>query len=178
MRAHGVLIVAFVLSLAALPTALAHDGPTIGVVAPPSDQCPSGKDLCLEFNADPPAISPGDQVDLAFFNDDERSHTIMITAASDADSSHQDTPKSVALASTPSVAAGESSSENLFTVPEGASTLYVWCDVSGHEASGMWIEVPVQGGSDADGSNGSPLGLWVALAGLAGAALVLGRRRD
>ncbi len=176
MRAHGILIGLFVLSLAALPTVLAHDGPTIGVVAPPEDQCPSGKDLCLEFNADPPAISPGDQVDLAFFNDDDTSHTIMVTTSDNADSSHQDSPKSQALASSGSVAGGEQSQENLFTVPDGASTLYVWCDVGGHEAAGMWIEVPVEGGGG--GTNGSPLGLWTALAGLAGAALVFGRLRD
>ncbi len=175
MRAHGVLIGLFVLSLAALPTVLAHDGPAINVVAPPSDQCPSGKDLCLEFGAETPPLAPGDRVDLAFFNDDERSHTVMVTTGDQADGSHSDTPKSAALTSTPSVAAGDQSTENLFTVPEGTSTLYVWCDVSGHEGSGMWLEVPVQGGDG--GTNGSPLGLWVAIAGLAGAAMVLGRRQ-
>lgn len=174
MRAHGFLIGLFALSLAAIPTVLAHDGPSVTVVAP-SDGCPSGKDLCLEFNTQPPALQPGDRVDLAFFNEDDTSHTVMITTGDQADSSHQDTPKSAALASTPSVAAGGSSTENLFTVPEGTSSLYVWCDVSGHEGAGMWLEVPIQGGET---SNGSPLGPWAALAALAGAALVVGHRRS
>lgn len=172
MRAHGVLIGLFVLSLAALPTVLAHDGPEINVVAPPGDQCPGGQDLCLEFGAETEPLAPGDRVDLAFFNDDDTSHTIMVTTGDQADGSHSDTPKSVALTSSGSVGGDEQSIENLFTVPEGTSSLYVWCDVSGHESAGMWLEVPVEGDT-----NGSPMGLWAAIAGLAGAAVVLGRRR-
>lgn len=168
--------------LATVPLTSAHDGPEIDVLAPPSDQCPSGKDLCLELPRGPPSISPGDQVDLAFTNEDGTTHSIMVTTDAASDGSHEDTPRSEALAATGNVGPGESSVENLFTVPEGASNLYVWCDIGSHESAGMWLRVPVQNagggdGGDGDTENGSPVGLVPVLAGLVLAGWIANRRR-
>lgn len=182
MRATRLILALAVLGLmgaAFLPTAASHDGPSITVVAPPSDECPQGKSFCLEFNNQVPAFGPGDVVDLVFYNDDSTTHSIMITTASQADQSHQDTPQNAALSFTGNVEAGSSSSENTFTVPDGVSTLYVWCDVSGHEAGGMWIEVPVSGATSGDGTSSTPVPAWTALAALLGAGIVLAPpRRD
>ncbi|MDX1612522.1 MAG: hypothetical protein R3185_09135 [Candidatus Thermoplasmatota archaeon] len=177
MRPALALIALLALSTLALPSTFAHDGPSIEVVAIPPDECPSAKSMCFEFLSQPPTLQPGDQVDIALYNDDETDHTAFVAAKADADPNHQDTDRNAALAFTNQVPPRGTSTENIFTVPEGVDTLYVWCDLGQHEANGMWLEVPVSGGASEEGNGAPGPGALFALAVVGLSALLLGRER-
>lgn len=115
----------------------------VTVVARESD-CPDGETFCFSIEGDPPRLSPDDEVNLTLRNPDgnQADHNVHATLNESADAEHQDTDAEEAIANTSTIAPGETANAN-FTVPDGEA-LYLWCDMTGHEASGMWTTIEIQ----------------------------------
>lgn len=112
----------------------AHDRPS---------ECPEDafeRSMCLRPFGDPPitSVRPEDVLRIVFLNRGSSNHTLNATTGQMDDPHRVDTPGSVALAGTNRVAPGGSANFT-FTAPKGASSLYFWCDLPGHEEAGMWI---------------------------------------
>lgn len=112
--------------------------------------CPDGKTFCFEVEERPSSLSPGDEVNLTFQNPSHNrgSHNVHVTTNDSADPAHQDTAASEAIANTSTIDPGETARTN-FTVPD-AEGLYLWCDETGHEASGMWTSFSIGENGTAD----------------------------
>lgn len=184
-KTTGTLAIIAALALLAGPlagTATGHAGTDTFTIEPRESGC-SGSQYCyVATEGDPANVSAGDQVRIIFKNPSSNSaaHNFHVTLPDQADSSHQDTPTSASFASTSDVQPGEQE-ELQFQVPSGASGIYWWCDVSGHEDLGMWTELTFSGsggdgGSDGGSENGSPFPAVGAILAVAGLALVLKRR--
>lgn len=158
--------------------------------------CPDGRTFCLEVTeGNLSGIDPGLTVNATYVNPTGNfPHSLYFADHEDADPNHTDTPAEAAYAQTNTTQGGEAESAR-FTVPDGADTVYVWCDESQHEAQGMYLHGPDathdngtddNGTDDDDGTDGTDggddgfLGLpgfGPALAGLAAASAALALRR-
>lgn len=133
-------------------TAAQHEGASLTVIAREGADCSGGASFCLEVEGSP-ELAPGDSVTVTYRNEGQAGHSLYIAAKEDADSSHTDTGESTGEAEIDVIEAGEEESTT-FTVPE-AEALYLWCDVTGHEAAGMWTEVELaEGNGSMDDPNG------------------------
>lgn len=150
--------------------ATAHGLISLNVQVPPQDGCPADRKHCLDTVEPQPALHQGDEVDLYVWNDANESHRILVTTNASADPSHTDTPAGTALAEA-DVPVNSSRDAGSFQVPADADALYVWCDETGHEASGAWMRVPVEPATET--SNASPAGPASAALALLAAALSL-----
>lgn len=173
---------AVLLATLTAPAALGSHGGDVHITltAGEGDDCPDDKSFCLRVTEGALSeLGGGDDVQLALENPTENdlSHNAHVTTLSEADEGG-DTPASAAFANTPTESPGGSATVE-FTVPDGVDTdgAYIWCNVGAHESGGMWLttEGSGDGGDDANGSPGfTALG---ALAGVALALFVAGRRR-
>lgn len=170
--------------------AMGQSGATVDLLAKESG-CSGGKTFCFDVELTG-TIEPGSTVT---FNVEVASsaaspHNAYVTVEDDYDTDHTNTDSGAAEGNTADLDPGESASFTV-EVPDDATELYYWCDVSGHETLGMWGTLAV-GGSMTDGGDGmdggdgddgnetsdSPnLGVLAILAGTALAAFAL-RRRD
>lgn len=106
--------------------------------------CPDDDAFCFSLEDSPPNLSQGDEVTLALRNTDDNGdeHSVHVTVNESADPDHHNTSSEDAIANTTTIVPGETTSTN-FTVPDGEA-LYLWCDVTGHEASGMWTTIELR----------------------------------
>ncbi len=104
--------------------------------------CPDEKTFCFDVEERPDDLEPGDEVNLTLRNEGNTSHNAHVTTNDSADPEHRDTPSTAAIANTSTISPGEMDSTNV-TVPEDADGIYIWCDMTGHEAAGMWVEMEV-----------------------------------
>lgn len=132
-----------------LPTALAGGGTdgsgTVQLILEARDDpddCTDDRYMCLTVvDGSLEALEPGASVNLTLRNEGTTHHNAYVTTAAKADPDHEDTPGDARFAGTrEEVESGETASVE-FTVPEDAEGAYIWCDVTGHETSGMWLEV-------------------------------------
>lgn len=94
-------------------------------------------------------LEQGMQVHLLLENVGSAPHNAYVANGSDADPNHVDTPASVAINNTETIDPGGNTSM-IFQVPSGAESIYIWCDVDGHETGGMWLEASVAEASGTD----------------------------
>lgn len=179
--------IALTITLAALltaPLAAAQGGTTeLTIVAPQSSDCSDGKTYCFEVTEGSLSdISPGDEVTVTFKNEGQTVHNLYVTQSSNADPNNEDTSGDAAIASTEDLDQGEEATIT-FTAPEDGT--YFWCDVTGHEQMGMWLETSSAGTSDdsaetstSDGGQNSSPGVGVGALAIVGLAAALLYRRD
>lgn len=189
MRATHVALALLVAGLLPLGVAGAQEGTDQMTVVAHESGCEGDRDFCFEVTeGDPGELSAGDEVEVTLRNPSENpsSHNLYVTTPDQADEEDRDTPEDAAIENTTTVEPGAETTMT-FTVPDDADGLYWWCEISGHESLGMWLESAVasgEGGADgqdgADGDtsgNDSPLPAGLALVALAGVALAAGVRR-
>ncbi len=174
MRWFAYLVAALLLT--ALPSwgsVQAQDAGTVELTIVARDSgCPSGIPFCFKVVSGNLAdAKAGASVRITFKNEGFAPHDLHVTTSSMADKSHQDTSKSYAIAASRANMAGGDQDTFTFTVPAGAQGIYLWCDVEGHEASGMWLSTG--GGAAGKSSPAAPFWLVVGLL----AAVVIVRRR-
>lgn len=179
MRHLMLLLLASVLLVG--PVATAHGGDHQLTISAKEDGCPAGQTFCFEITAGSVTdLSAGDQVSITLRNDGQGLHNLYVTTMDERDASHRDTAATGTLAKSDDLDGGERS-EISFTVPASGSGLYFWCDVSGHEQLGMWMEVPTSSGSGRGGAgdeqNGSPGPAGILLIGLLALGALTMRRR-
>lgn len=105
------------------------------------DGCPEDRTFCFELVERPDRLGSGDEVNLSLRNDGTSQHNAHVTNNSSADPDHRDTPAGAAFANTTTIGSGETA--NITFTVHGDEDLYIWCDMTGHEAAGMWGTVPV-----------------------------------
>lgn len=158
--------------------ALMVAGPTVGQGGP------SGQDQRLRLVADdagcaeaarcfeaedvPEPLRAGTNLTITFENAGSEEHSVYVTTVAQADTDRSRTPASAAVTEIGPIAPNETANATL-EVPS-ADALYLWCDLDGHEADGMWIEVPVE--TEPEAANGPEQG--ADRAPLPPAALVIG----
>lgn len=141
----------------------------------------------------------GMRVHLTVENVGDNPHNAYVTEQANADNQTRDTSGDDAINGTDTADPGNTV-EMAFTVPEDAEGLYLWCEVSGHEAAGMYLTADVaeasgsgdgngtgsetggeddEGADDPDGDDGSQMipAPGAGLLGLAGLAAALAVRR-
>lgn len=141
--------------------------------------CPGHGHRCYEVANASADLAAGDRVTVTFANEGRERHTLYVANGSNVED-HRDTPAGVALAGSGEVPPGERTRVN-FTVPDG-DQVYFWCDRSGHEADGMWAQVPVGASSEnattpGQGAERVRFPLAAGLLAVAAAAVLLARRR-
>lgn len=108
---------------------------------------PSQLDCYHVANGTLDGFEQGMRVHLMLENVGDNSHNVFAAKQADADSNHVDTPASAAINSSETIDPGASANLT-FTIPDDAEGLYLWCDVQGHEAAGMWLEASVSAASN------------------------------
>lgn len=145
------------------------------VIAQTSD-CPEDRELCYGTENAPSRLEPGEEVTVTFRNEGRTDHSLYVANGSRADDGHRDTPASAAFANTGQIEPG--SQTNLTVTVPHAGSLYLWCEVSDHEAQGMWTTIPIGASSEnatgpkqgADRTPPGPVGAVLAI--VSGVALV------
>lgn len=96
----------------------------------------------------------GMRVHVELVNVGSADHNVYVAEPGDADGNNIDSSGDAAINGSDTIASGESTNLT-FTVPAEADGLYFWCDVTGHEALGMWLETDVAEADNAtdDGSD-------------------------
>lgn len=108
-----------------------------------SEDC-EDRAMCFELpGEDDPRLREGTVLVLALENPDrnEQVHNVHAIAGTKAAGDHDGTSADDAIASTSTLDPGDED-ETRLTVPSGEE-LYLWCNVEGHEAAGMWREILV-----------------------------------
>lgn len=182
------VIVAGLALLAAAAGAAAHGGghesaPTrLRLAAREGAACTGEASMCFtveEGSLD--EVKPGKLLRLELENEGTVGHNVAVGGLSEAHQAGRDTPVSAAVASTPTVEPGGNATV-LVRAPSDPSGAYLWCHVAGHEAMGMWIEVPYENASQPaahDGPQGATsdrerrLGVVAAAGAVGGAAAAL-----
>lgn len=152
----------------------------ITVIAQASD-CPEERELCYHTENASGSLEPGEEVTVTFRNQGQTDHSLYVANGSRADDGHRDTPASAALANTGEVEPG--SQTNLTVTAPNGDALYLWCEVSDHEAQGMWTTIPIGTSNEnatgpnqgADRTPLGPIGAMIAI--VSGVALVARARR-
>lgn len=171
----GILVVVALLlgGLATLPTATAN-GDDITLEAVEGD-CGDDSFCWSVAHGSLDSLQPGATVTIEVVNPEENGaeHNLHVADLADA-SEGEGTDASVAFAMTGDLMPGESETITV-TVPDDVDGVYLWCDIPGHEESGMYESV---GGGNGDDGNGTPG--FTAMAALAaiGAAFALATKRD
>lgn len=184
---------ALVVGGALLPTALADEGTdgsgpvqlTLEARDDPDECSGDGQYMCLVVvDGSLEALQPGASVNLTLRNGGTTHHNAYVTTAAGADPDHEDTSADARFAGTrEEVESGETATVE-FTVPEDAEGAYIWCDVTGHETSGMWLEVGFERSESQASEDEVPsedqtvpgAGIVLTIAAAAGVAVVRRRR--
>lgn len=162
-----IVLVVGLLAIVAAPSALGQDADHEITIEAPSE-C-SDTTFCFEVvDGDLDAVEAGDTVEATFVNANGAEHDLWVASLEDADVAG-DTGDDVALAGSDRIGEGEEATVT-FTAPEGDG-FYFWCDVPGHEQSGMYIEASSEGA----GANGAPLPGVLALLAVLGAVAITRR---
>lgn len=125
-----------------------------------SGQMPTSIDCFRVVNGSLDGLEQGMRVHLKLENVGNASHNAYAAPSADADSNHLDTPADAAINNTDTIEAGENTSM-IFQIPSDAEGLYIWCDIQGHEAGGMWLDASVSSPSEpteGDGDDGNTTG--------------------
>lgn len=176
--------VALVLLVSATP-ALAHGTGQVHVTIEAHDTasaCGGDRDYCLDVvEGSLSHLSPGSTLNVTFRNEGSTDHQLTIAPLSSADSTHKDTSPERAYGTIGEVEPGASATGTV-QIPADETAIYLWCDLSGHERLGMWLEQDLTGPRDGGGGveddeQQSPLSPWSALVAVGLAAIAVGRRR-
>lgn len=170
-----IFVAIFALFSVILAAGLPGQGASVDLSISGTETGCKGASFCFKVTAGSlDNLSPGDEATIRFTNDGNAIHNLHVTTSDKADASHKATPLGARIAGTADqVAPGESESFT-FTVPSGATGIYIWCSIEGHEQYGMWLQTG-SGGSGSQ-SKGLPMGLPVIL--LAFGLVALARRRQ
>lgn len=158
-------------------TAGAGEETTAAITVMATSDCP-GTFECLEVGRVDGRPGPNGTIEVRFENEGQDQHDLHVTTRSKADTGDHSTPKTVAMGSTGTVDGPEGRAS--FTVRVGAADgVYFWCDRSGHEEAGMWIEQPFAAfpAGMADDEPSAPSALWATVVGLLAAAVMVERGR-
>ncbi len=146
-------------TLLLLAPVLAADSHTVSATLTGNDLAGCGVDpdviYCLEVTEGSlDGLTTGEEVVLTLVNEGQFSHNVYVADADEADQGG-DTSDGAAFANSETIGAGEETTFN-FTIPEGISELYLWCELGNHESGGMWLTVDVQAGPGelTDGTDG------------------------
>jgi hypothetical protein len=138
--------------------------------------CPGSNEFCFEVvEGNVADIGPGTQVEIIFRNDGAATHTLDVTTYANRDPGHTDTSPDGELAGSGDISGGDATTIQ-FTVPADAEGIYFWCDVSGHEQLGMWMESSFSGQEGSPVSDPAPSFVAASLAVVALAVILLRRR--
>ncbi len=86
-------------------------------------------------------LTPGTTVSLTFENHDTAIHNVYVAPLDQANPNRASTNPDHALATTQDLGPGQQD-RITFTAPTNTTGLYFWCEVSSHEAHGMYLEAP------------------------------------
>jgi uncharacterized cupredoxin-like copper-binding protein len=100
-------------------------------------------DCFREINDTLEGVPQGATVHLTVENVGDNPHNAYATEQASADEDTRDTSADDAINGTDTADPG-STVEMTFEVPDDADGLYVWCDVQGHEAAGMYLTADVE----------------------------------
>lgn len=152
---------------------------TMTVIAQTSD-CPEERELCYHTENASSRLEPGEEVTVTFRNEGQTDHSLYVANGSRADDGNRDTPASAAFANTGEIEPGSQTNLTV-TVPDG-DALYLWCEVSDHEAQGMWTAIPIGTSNENatgpdQGADRTPLGPVGALIAIVSGVAVVARAR-
>lgn len=132
-----VLLVAGVLA----PTAAAN-GTDTEIVLSVSRECPGDRERCFELvEGQLEGLEHGHGIRIVAENADEEPHSVHVARLDDADPDRAATPANVSFASTDTVPPGEQG-VLAFAPPIQTQGIYLWDDLDGQEARGLWLAVP------------------------------------
>lgn len=159
MRSKGFLGLAAVAVVAFLAAPAAAQDADVMITIEAREICDGDQALCLVVTeGDLESVAPGDQVEVTYRNTGNLSHNLYVIESENADAGHSDTSSDEAVAGTDGMVAPGDEATVTFTAPEEADGLYYWCDVTGHEEQGMWLEAEYAMGANETDDEGDPFG--------------------
>lgn len=148
-----------VVALVATATPAAAQDTDVRLTIEARDVCDGDEAFCLEVTeGDIESVAPGDRVTVTYRNAGNTSHNLYVIESERADLTHADTASDNATAGTDGDVEPEDEATFDFVAPDDASGLYYWCDVTGHETQGMWLDAEYATDGNETGNQTEPAG--------------------
>ncbi|HLE47087.1 MAG TPA: hypothetical protein VI818_02225 [Candidatus Thermoplasmatota archaeon] len=152
-----------------LPALAQEDAPDASLEGNEGQACPTTDLVLVCFTGDlaplQAALIEGAEVSIEFTAAGEAPHSINVINASEASElpvNPDNEPGDLGTSTGDAIGASEevqgASTVFTFTVPDGATALYFWCDVLEHEAAGMHFELPVTAAPEPTNETGNETG--------------------
>lgn len=143
LRQTLIALGALVLLGAGVPAPFAQaNGTDTEIVLSVDEACPGDRERCFALEeGELEGLDDGHGIRLVLENTDDEPHTVHVATLGDADPDRKATPSEASFASTDTVPPGEQG-VLAFAPPSHADGVYLWDEIEGQEARGLWLAVP------------------------------------